>query len=269
MLDSAERERMQLVYEIILLTTRPFRKFAIMLPLYISCTITEFCVTSSLALDNWGQNIVRLLAIAIFFDRFTFKFLKNHRLLSKINTVSLRFISLSFPSKKSSSERACPYWQWIVCTVKKRNDWYQWFVEKPFTPCASRTIIFQRENLKYLIVCFTQCTLFFQYVWFLLPCVICGTYVTRKMLGRDTSRSRHSSRVALLVYVRTYCVPIATIQLFIVCYCLAPVWQIPGFQLLVFVTHSPSVTAGSSLSLLLIAICALRRQKLFYTVIQL
>ena len=98
-------------------------------------------------------------SIAIFFDRFTFKFLKNHRLLSKINTVSLRFISLSFPSKKSSSERACPYWQWIVCTVKKRNDWYQWFVEKPFTPCASRTIIFQRENLKYLIVCFTQCTL--------------------------------------------------------------------------------------------------------------
>ena len=89
------------------------------------------------------------------------------------------------------------------------------------------------------------------------------------MLGRDTSSGRHSSRVALLVYVRTYCVPIATIQLFMVCYCLAPVWQIPGFQLLVFVTHSPSVTAGSSLSLLLIAICALRRQKLFYTVIQL
>lgn len=33
-------------------------------------------------------------------------------------------------------------------------------------------------------------------------------------------------------------------------------------QLLVFVTHSPSVTAGRSPSLLLMAICALKRQKL-------
>ena len=37
-------------------------------------------------------------------------------------------------------------------------------------------------------------------------------------------------------------------------------------QLLVFVTHSPSVTAGSSPSLLLMAICALKGQKLFHTV---
>ena len=33
-------------------------------------------------------------------------------------------------------------------------------------------------------------------------------------------------------------------------------------QLLVFVTHSPSVTAGSSPSLLLMAICALKGQKI-------
>ena len=32
------------------------------------------------------------------------------------------------------------------------------------------------------------------------------------MLCRDTSRGRHSSRVAWLVYVRTYCVPIATLN---------------------------------------------------------
>ena len=37
-------------------------------------------------------------------------------------------------------------------------------------------------------------------------------------------------------------------------------------QRLVFVTLSPSVTAGSSPSLLLMAICALKRQKLFHTV---
>ena len=32
--------------------------------------------------------------------------------------------------------------------------------------CATRTIIFQRENLDYLIVCITQCTLFFQHLFF-------------------------------------------------------------------------------------------------------
>ena len=52
-----------------------------------------------------------------------------------------------------------------------------------FTPGAARTIIFHRENLNYLLVCFTQCTLFFQYVCFLLPvclpCIIFGPYVTR------------------------------------------------------------------------------------------
>ena len=36
-----------------------------------------------------------------------------------------------------------------------------------FTPCAARTIIFERENLNYLIVRFTQCTLLFQKVCFL------------------------------------------------------------------------------------------------------
>ena len=55
---------------------------------------------------------------------------------------------------------------------------------KPKHPrCASRTIIFQRENLNYIIVCFTHCTLFFQKVCFLLPiclqCIICGSHVTK------------------------------------------------------------------------------------------
>ena len=46
---------------------------------------------------------------------------------------------------------------------------------------ATRTIIFQGENLNYLIVCVTQCTLFFQQLCFLLPiclpCVICGKHM--------------------------------------------------------------------------------------------
>ena len=32
-----------------------------LLPLFISCTITEFCVTSSLAFDNWGQKYCEIL----------------------------------------------------------------------------------------------------------------------------------------------------------------------------------------------------------------
>ena len=50
---------------------------------------------------------------------------------------------------------------------------------------AARKIIFQRENLHYLIVCFTQCTLFFFFkkscflLQTCLPCVICGSYVTK------------------------------------------------------------------------------------------
>ena len=50
-----------------------------MLPLFISCTITEFCVTFSLALDNWGL-ISQIHQFQLFStnSKFTFKFLKNY-----------------------------------------------------------------------------------------------------------------------------------------------------------------------------------------------
>ena len=92
------------------------------------------------------------------------------------------------------------------------NSWQQ---AKPFTPCAARTIIFQRENLNYLIVYFTQSTLFFRKVCFLfqicLPCVFCGTYVTKINAVWWTEHTA-DIRVSCLVYVRTYCVPIATLN---------------------------------------------------------
>ena len=47
------------------------------------------------------------LSIPIFFDRFTFKFLKNR--------------PVSFPCKKSSSERTRLHWQWVVCTLKSQR----------------------------------------------------------------------------------------------------------------------------------------------------
>ena len=114
-----------------------------------------------------------------------------------------------------------PCWQWIVCTMKKGNDQYLWCWRKTFTPCAAKTIIFQRVNLNYIILCFTQCTLFlsirlFSIAIFLLPCVICGTYVTR-INAVSWYIGRHSRRLLIglfnsLVYVHTYCLPIATLN---------------------------------------------------------
>ena len=85
------------------------------------------------------------------------------------------------------------------------------------TVCCKDDYIFQTENLNYSIVCFTQRTWFFQKVCFLLgiclPFVICGTYVTK--IDAVLWHSRQQTFVSLslftwLVYVRTYCVPIAT-----------------------------------------------------------
>ena len=65
---------------------------------------------------------------------------------------------------------------------------------------STRTIIFQRENLNYLIVCITQCTLFFQYVCFLwpicLPCVICGNVCNETSRPSDNGlRNVHKNHV--------------------------------------------------------------------------
>ena len=107
------------------------------------------------------------------------------------------------------------------------NEKGQWPVpiygtpEKTLTSCAARIIIFQKEHLNHSLVCFTQGNFFFQYVWFLvpicLPCVICGTYVTRInfMSWHDRAADILVASLGLftsLVYVRRYCVPIATLN---------------------------------------------------------
>ena len=66
------------------------------------------------------------------------------------------------------------------------------------------------KSLFYLVYLF-----FFLKVWFILPIclprVICRMCVTR-INAVSWSRGRHSSRVAWLVYVRTYCKPITTLN---------------------------------------------------------
>ena len=143
-----------------------------MLPLFVSWTITEVCVTSLLTLKNWGQKYYHTLGI-------------RH------------------------------YRHWIVDTIKKGNDRYLWSGVKTFTPCAVRIIIFKRESLNYLLASFTRCTLPFQCVCFLLPfclpCVSCGTYCNAHKCYAVTHRAA-DIRVAWLVYVRTYCMPIAILN---------------------------------------------------------
>ena len=97
---------------------------------------------------------------------------------------------------------------------KKLSNSWQW--AKPFTPCAARTIIFQRKNLNYLIVCFTQCTLFLPK--FVFSCIAdlfalrCLWVVCDEDKCCVVTQRAGDIRVARLVYVRTYCVPIATVN---------------------------------------------------------
>lgn len=90
-----------------------------------------------------------------------------------------------------------------------------WSGGKTVTPCASKTNI-QRENWNYSIICFTQCTLFFRYAKFYcrfcLPSVICGTHVTRISAGWLHILVASFGLFTWLVYIRTYCVPIATLN---------------------------------------------------------
>ena len=75
-----------------------------------------------------------------------------------------------------------------------------WQDAKLCTPCAATTLIFPRENVNCLILCFTQLSVhcFFRKVCFLLPiclpCVICGLFVTKTNAMLDTARCRHSLR---------------------------------------------------------------------------
>ena len=114
-----ERERRQLVHEIIslnkILRIPRFRKYALKL-----CTIQCFPHLSHARSRNFawhrlwlatteGKNIVKLFTTSqtrqfqLFSTNLPSNFWKIARLLGKIkNTVS----------KRSSSERTCPYWQW-------------------------------------------------------------------------------------------------------------------------------------------------------------
>ena len=109
-------------------------------------------------------------------------FWKIARLLGKIkNTVSLRFRSLTFPSKKSSSERTCPYWQWIVCTEKGQWPAPMVHQRKHIHSVCCEDNYFPKGKFK-----------FFNSLFLSVYLVFLNTF--------DFYCRRHSSQVAWLVY---------------------------------------------------------------------
>ena len=67
--------------------------------------------------------------------------------------------------------------------MKKGNDRYLWSGGKTFTPCAARTIVFQREKLKLFGSLFHSVYLVFTIrlisIADLFACVIFGTCLTK------------------------------------------------------------------------------------------
>ena len=103
----------------------------IKLPKNFTCGHSSHVIPLTLAVDNWGQKCRQNQLVlkdlpSIFWN--------IDRLLGKIkDTVSLRFTSLSFPSKKIVLWEACAYWQWIV----SGNDKGQWPVPMTWRRCFS------------------------------------------------------------------------------------------------------------------------------------
>ena len=94
-------------------------------------------------------------------------------------------------------------------TTESKNIVKHLAIRQTIHTCASSKIIFQRENLNYSIVCFTQCTLFFQNVCFLLsiclPYVICGSYVTKINAVSWHSARQTFASLGLFSFARIAC----------------------------------------------------------------
>ena len=192
--------------------------------------IMEFCMESSLALDNWTQKYCQTLGKLISQTIHTTCYCCRDDYFTKRKfkdlIVCFTQCTLFFQKDCCLLQICLPCVIWgsyardhgmlrdfFFCARQLRAKIlsYSWQLAKPFTPCAVTTIIFQRKILNYLIVCFPQCALFFQKVGFLLPIclpyVICGSYETKINVvlwrsARQTFASLGSLRSHVL---RAYC----------------------------------------------------------------
>ena len=120
------------------------------------------------------------------------------------------------PSKKSSFERTCPFWQWIVWTMKKCNDRYLRSKGKKIHPVCCDENYFAKGKFKLFNSLFHSVYLVFSLRLFSIANLLAVRYLWDvrngdKILCRDTSLSRHWRR--LVVYLaclrsdvlRAYC----------------------------------------------------------------
>ena len=152
-----------------------------MLPLIISCTRSwNFAWHIFWHLTTESKHFVKLLAICQTIYNVCFK--DDYFPKGKFKLFGGLFHSGYLVFSKclfSIADLFAVRYLLVLCTRPWSVAWHllwsstnsnSWQSAKPFTPCAARTIIFQRENLNYFIVCFTQCTRFYKtfvfFSWF-------------------------------------------------------------------------------------------------------
>ena len=161
-----------------------------------------------------GKNIFKLLAISqscqfqLFLTDLLLNFWKIAQLLGKVkNTVGLRFISFSFSRKKKwFSERTCAYWQWIVCTMTGNNHnlwsrgvaWIIIFITFNFFVPTLLGIVFLCCKVSEIVKVGSSTPLAEFPFWH-------AFYRVQVLRMADF-------RVTWLVYIRSYCVPMANLN---------------------------------------------------------
>ena len=106
---------------------------------------------------------------------------------------------------------ALPIPRFSVTRDKKQSSWRTWAINitgneqsvrkqgndvypkhKRLKPCTTRTIIFQRENSNYLIVCFTQCTLVFQHLFFSIANMFAVLYLWKTYVAKHGDKRKRT-----------------------------------------------------------------------------
>ena len=100
-------------------------------------------------------------------------------------------------------------------TTESKNIVKLWAISQTFHTMCCEDDYFPKGKLNYLIVCFTQCTLFFPESFFSIADLFAVRYLW-VVCNEDkccvVTQRAADIRVAWLVYVRTYCVPVTTLK---------------------------------------------------------
>ena len=141
----------------------------------------------------------------------------RHHLLSEntkwnyasFNNITLDYVTHKFMEFCVTSSLALDNWEQSYCQTLDNKP-------NPSLRVLRGQLFSKGKNLNYVIVCFTQCTLFFpQFVFYCIADLFAVRYlwvVRNENKCCVVTQRAAGIRVAWLVYVRTYCVPIATVN---------------------------------------------------------